>query len=148
MIDILVYLFENYASLSASPEPGLLARKLSAVGFQADEIGAALDWLAPLQEYQREEIPSSGLRIYTDEEHARIGRDCLGFLMFLESGGFVTPAARELIVERSLALEDDPVPLDKFKIIVLMVLWRDEQPLEPLIVEELLTEESDFSQLH
>jgi Smg protein len=149
MIDILVYLFENYTSLSASPEPGLLARKLSAVGFQADEIGAALDWLAPLHEQQPDErLPATGIRIYTEEEHARLGRDCLGFLMFLESSGFVSPTAREVIVERSLALDDDPVPLEKFKIIVLMVLWRSEQPLEPLIVEELLTEESDLSLLH
>ena len=37
MIDILVYLFENYLP-DACPEPALLARKLSAAGFEQEEI--------------------------------------------------------------------------------------------------------------
>jgi Smg protein len=37
-----------------------------------------------------------------------------------------------------MMLDDDSIPLDKFKVIVLMVLWSREEDLEPLIVEELL----------
>ena len=39
MIDILVYLFENYSDFSSHPEGDSLARKLSAVGFDELEIG-------------------------------------------------------------------------------------------------------------
>ena len=44
MIDILVYLFENYLP-DACPEPEVLARKLSAAGFGSDDISEALSWL-------------------------------------------------------------------------------------------------------
>jgi Smg protein len=78
------------------------------------------------------------LRIYTESEQEKLGVDCLNFIIFIELAGVITPALRELIVERGMALEDTRVPLSKLKIIVLMVLWSREQDLEPLIVEELL----------
>jgi Smg protein len=140
MIDILVYLFENYYDFTAHPKPDALARKLSAVGFEEEEISVALDWLNGLKTARVAEFASDrrAVRIYTDDEQQKLGVDCLNFVVFLELAGVITPALRELIVERGMSLEDDPVPLAKFKIIVLMVLWSREQDLEPLIVEELL----------
>ena len=46
MFEILVYLFENYAHVDACPAPDQLARKLSAAGFEDEDISAALDWLS------------------------------------------------------------------------------------------------------
>lgn len=140
MIDILVYLFENYQDFTAHPKPDALARKLTAVGFEETEISVALDWLDGLKTARVAEFTSDrrALRIYTADEQQKLGVDCLNFVVFLELARVITPALRELIVERGMSLEDDPVPLSKFKIIVLMVLWSREQNLEPLIVEELL----------
>lgn len=140
MIDVLVYLFENYYDFTTHPKPEALARKLSAVGFEDDEISVALDWLAGLKSARVAEFASDrrALRIYTEDEQEKLGVECLNFVVFLELAGVITPALRELIVERGMSLDDDPVPLAKFKIIVLMVLWSREQDLEPLIVEELL----------
>lgn len=140
MIDILVYLFENYYDFTAHPKPDALARKLTAVGFEQEEISVALDWLDGLKTARVAEFSSDrrAVRIYTDDEQQKLGVDCLNLIVFLELAGVVTPALRELIVERGMSLDDDPVPLGKFKIIVLMVLWSREQDLEPLIVEELL----------
>ena len=45
MFDVLVYLYENYWRPDACPEPKQLSRKLSAVGFDNDEIQDALRWL-------------------------------------------------------------------------------------------------------
>ena len=45
MFDVLVYLYENYWRPDACPEHDQLARKLSAVGFESDEIEEALTWL-------------------------------------------------------------------------------------------------------
>jgi Smg protein len=59
----------------------------------------------------------------------------------------LAPALRELVVEGAMLLDDDPVPLAKFKIIVLMILWSRDQALEPLIVEELL-DDGDHRLLH
>lgn len=79
------------------------------------------------------------LRIYSVGEQQELGVECLSIIIFLETAGVITPALRELIIERGIALQDDPVPLGKFKIIVLMVLWSLEQSLEPLIIEECFT---------
>lgn len=142
MLDVLVHLFENYYDFTAHPKPETLARKLSAVGFGQDEISVALDWLQGLKSVRITEFASDrrALRIYTENEQEKLGVDCLNFIVFIELAGVITPALRELIVERGMSLEDDRVPLSKLKIIVLMVLWSREQDLEPLIVEELLYE--------
>lgn len=140
MIDILVYLFENYQDLSEHPKPDALARKLSAIGFEDEDISLALVWLNGLKNASPADWscnPASH-RVYTVEEQYRLGADCLSFIIFLENAGVISPHHRELIIEYAMMLADDPVPLDKFKVIVLMVLWSREQDLEPLIVEELL----------
>ena len=48
MFDVLVYLYENYWRPDACPEPQQLRRKLSAVGFESEEIQEALRWLEGL----------------------------------------------------------------------------------------------------
>lgn len=140
MIDILVYLFENYQSFSSHPKPDALARKLSAVGFDDEEISVALGWLSGLKNAPVVEFSTDvrSVRIYSGEEQQKLGIECLSFVCFLETAGVISPAIRELIIERGMELDEDPVPLPKFKIIVLIVLWSREQDLEPLIVEELL----------
>ena len=140
MIDILVYLFENYHDFSSHPKPDALARKLSAVGFDEDEISVALGWLSGLKNAQIAEFSGTrqSLRVYLAEEQQKLGTECLNLIFFLESASVITPAMRELIVERAMMLEDDLIPLAKFKIVVLMALWSQKQALEPLIVEELL----------
>lgn len=149
MIDILVYLFENYQDLSAHPKPDALARKLSDIGFEDEDISLALVWLNGLKNTQSAEWTCSPLaqRVYTAEEQFRLGAECLSFVIFLETAGVISPKLRELVIEHAMILDDDPVPLDKFKVIVLMVLWSREQDLEPLIVEELLYE-ADHELMH
>jgi len=142
MIDILVYLFENYHDFSAHPKHEALARKLGAVGFEAREISEALGWLAELKRFPVQEFDygNRSTRILSFEEGNKLGMECCRFLLFLESAGLTTGSQREIIIDRAMVLEDNPVPLGKFKIIVLMVLWSSQSGLEPLIVEELLYE--------
>lgn len=149
MIDILVYLFENYHDFSARPKSKALKRRLSAVGFQEEAIGVALRWLDGLKAAPVIEGPDDhrALRVYLPEEQRKLGLECLSFIAFLEGADLLPPALRELVVEGAMLLDDDPVPLAKFKIIVLMILWSREQVLEPLIVEELL-DDGDQRLLH
>jgi len=146
MIDVLVFLFENYFDFSTHPSPDALVRKLSVAGFEPDEISQALDWLDALKASQPAgfAVTPGSSRVYTPEEQDRLGADGLDFILFLESAGVVTPALRELILDRATTLDDDRVSLEKLKIIVLMVLWSQEQDLEPLIVEELLNTPDDI----
>jgi Smg protein len=48
MLEVLVYLFENYYQDDARPDHDTLARKLTAAGFENEDIHDALDWLRDL----------------------------------------------------------------------------------------------------
>jgi Smg protein len=160
MFDILVYLFEMYAQHGGGPEvpaPGVLMRKLSAVGFEQEDISAALEWLSGLENFAGEDASRSRLadtqatRIYSMREMARLPVECRGFLAFLEDTEVIDGMLRELIIERAMALRDLNVPLDKLKIIVLMVLWRRHptmEALDGLLLEELLSAENALPVLH
>lgn len=147
MFDILVYLFENYVHADACPEAEQLARKLSAVGFEEEEINEALEWLTGLRQVssQRPDIrpDSKATRFYAEQELARIDVECRGFLAFLENAGLVNAVSRELIIERAMALPDAALTLNRFKVIVLMVLWQQDAPMDSLILDELLTEDDE-----
>ncbi|MDQ5877638.1 MAG: Smg protein [Pseudomonadota bacterium] len=145
MIDVLVFLFENYFDISTHPAPDTLVRKLSAAGFDPDEISLALDWLHELKTARPSEFvaDSRAIRVYTDDEQTKLADGCLDFIVFLETAGVVKAPLRELILDRAMGLEDDRVSLEKLKIIVLMVLWSQDQDLEPLIIEELLNPPED-----
>jgi Smg protein len=150
MFDILVYVFENYLP-EACPEPGALARKLSAVGFEEDDISEALQWLAGLEQAHDEagfhRLPEAGThRLYDDEEMVRLSAQCRGFLCFLEQAEAIDATIRELIVERAMAVDGDEngtLSLAKFKVIVLMVMWRRQLSLDNLVFEDLLAEDED-----
>lgn len=146
MIDILVYLFENYLP-DACPEPAVLARKLSAAGFGTDDISAALSWLDGLagEENARCRNPAhaGAMRIYDAEEQERLPAACRGFIAFLERHDAVDASLREAIIERALALPDEQVSLDRLKVIVLAVIWRYRHEVDALILEELLAEDND-----
>ena len=152
MFDILVYLFENFFHADAYPEPEQLALKLSAAGFEDEEISEALQWLDGLQEAGGDSLPAiavdnDSLRCYAAEETARLDTDCRGLIAFLESAGVLNPLTRELIIERAMALSEHLVPLSRLKIIVLMVLWQQHQAMDSLILEELLSG-NDARDLH
>ena len=145
MFDILVYLFENYVHADACPEPAQLARKLTAAGFEEDEIADALEWLSGLRQLSDADRPPhcarpGSLRVYGEDELRRLGVECRGFLLFLENAGILDAACREMIVERALALGETEIELENLKVIVLMVLWQQDRPINGLILDELLNE--------
>ena len=148
MIDILVYLFENYADFSAHPEGGAIARKLSAIGFDDLDIHIALEWLERVRQSPAPAFVSHGMRIFTEAERDSLGEGCLDFLIFLERAGVIDAPLRELMLECSVDLPEQPLDLEHFKVILLMVLWSREQELDPLIVEELLAGSLDSSRYH
>jgi len=144
MIDILVYLFEHYPP-DGCPEPAVLARKLTAAGFESDEISAALTWLEGFPTDAASQLPAhaGSIRIYDAEEQERLPAACRGFISFLEQHDAVDARLREAIIERALALPDAEVSLDRLKVIVLAVIWRYRHEVEALILEELLAEDVD-----
>jgi Smg protein len=143
MFDILVFLFENYFHAGAYPDQETLSTRLSAAGFDSRDISQALTWLSGLERAgngsRPNSIPSKGFRFYTEPELSTLTTEARGFLLFLESAGVISVLQRELIIERVVALDEPAVDLDKVKLIVLMVLWNQNETLDSLVLEELIS---------
>ncbi|CAN5219901.1 DUF494 domain-containing protein [soil metagenome] len=158
MFDVLVYLYETYYRPDACPDSAALAKKLSAVGFEDDEISKALGWLTDLAEttqqlsvqYPQQTAFSFGTRIYVVQELDALGTAAVGFIQFLEAAKVINPIQREIIIERALAVSDSHISLDKLKVIVLMVLWSQGQEPDGLMFDELFLDEDEEEprQLH
>ena len=148
MFDVLVYLYENYGAPQACPDADSLSRKLTAAGFDDEEISEALAWLQGLEQVTQQSIAvgpegDRAFRIYAAIEEERLGAESIGFLTFLEHAGQLTPTQREIVIERALAVDDTPIPLDMIKVIVLMVLWSQQADIDVLLLEELLHDGSE-----
>ena len=160
MFEVLVYVYENYWGLDVCPELPHLRRRLTAVGFDADDIQAALIWLDGLnmaaqstQVYlpfpatdkpdivrqvanMQAQSPQS-MRGYSTAEQIHLGSQVLGYVSFLESAGVLPPHMREIVIDRAMATQGNPVDLDDLKIIVLMVYWSFGQEPDSLVLDEL-----------
>ena len=166
MFEVLVYVYENYWQGDACPELPQLGRKLTAVGFEAEDIQAALIWLDGLNTAaQSTQIYLSNtdsklttrlehttavqaqspwsMRAYSIAEQEHIGSAALGFVSFLESSGVLPPQMREIVIDRAMAAPGNPVDLDDLKIIVLMVYWSFGEEPDALVLDELCDDTSD-----
>lgn len=146
MFEVLVYLYENYWRPDACPSHQQLSRKLSAVGFESDEIQDALKWLdglATSAESCTGHQSEQSLRVYSDAERELLGDDSIGFISFLESAGVLPPTMREMVLDRANAVGNGPIELDDLKIIVLMVFWSLGEEPDALILDELFVDEAD-----
>jgi Smg protein len=146
MFDVLVYLYENFPALSGADEPSdadTLARKLTAAGFDKEEISDALAWLQGLAQVTRQSL--------SVREAERLGPDGVAFIAFLEGAGQLSGTQREIVIERALAVGQQdgewPVAIDKLKLIVLIVLWSQQADIDILLLEELL-DDGDERLLH
>ncbi|MEO8298435.1 MAG: DUF494 domain-containing protein [Burkholderiales bacterium] len=146
MFDVLVYLYENYWRPDACPDHDQLSKKLTAVGFESEEIEDALSWLDGLADAAQSHLGTQGaksMRVYSPFEQEHLGEASIGFISFLESAGVLPPAMREIVVDRAMASAGGPVPLEDLKIIVLMVFWSVGEEPDALILDELFVDADD-----
>lgn len=131
VIDVLLYLFENYIDNddAGQPDKAALETELEQVGFPELEINKALDWLENMTVIAEESpeskpvAPALAMRFYADEELEVLSSSCRGYLLFLEQVGVLDPVTREIVIERVMALEADEIDLEQLKWVVLMVLF-------------------------
>jgi len=129
VLDLLMYLFENYIydEPEAEPDRDSLSESLEQAGFSRGEIDRAFVWLDGLADQRQ--LPELGshsddpVRLYSTEESRRIDVEARGFLMYLENSGVVDAAHRELILDRLVALDAEEIGLEDLKWVVLMVLF-------------------------
>jgi Smg protein len=129
VLDILIYLFENYfdGELDSGLEPDrdTLAQELERAGFPSAEVQRALAWLEELAtDPSRADFASTGraIRVFDALEQSRLDTDCRGYLVHLEHVGILSPAQRERVIDRLMALDGDEIDIERLKWVVLMVL--------------------------
>jgi Smg protein len=164
MFEVLTFVYENYWHGDACPELAYLERKLSAVGFDSQEIKDALTWLNELNLAARGLQPAAlavpessnplpparqtltqsphSMRVYTRAEQRHLGPQGLGFIVFLETAGVLTADMREIVLDRAMAAPADPLPLEDLKMIVLMVFWSLGIEPDALVLDELSEDSS------
>ena len=147
VLDLLIYLFENYMSADDEPRPDrdTLKVELDKAGFAEPDIERALEWLDGLsgeQLGQVAEATARAVRVFSGPELTRLDTDVRGYLMYLENVRILSGAQREVVIDRLMALEADEIDVEQVKWVVLMVLFS--QPgqesayaqMEDLVFEE------------
>ena len=131
MLEVLIYLFENYIVDGVSFEPGQdeLAQELEGAGFPSEEIDKAFVWLEDLlgicdQEGSLEgQLPAnSSIRMYTKHETQCLQITGQSLLTRLVNIGVLDQFSREMVIDRVMALDSIDVSIDHIKWVVLMVL--------------------------
>jgi len=128
VFDVLMYLFENYYmddDNPAAPDRESVQQELSKAGFPSQEIERAFQWM---EELANDEEPPAleterSMRLFSSREMERLDTECRGFILFLEQMGVLSPASRELTIDRAMALENEDFDLDQLKWVILMVLF-------------------------
>src|SRR6056300_1232656 len=130
MFELLIYMFENYLSAQSKLDFNNMSLELEAAGFDNDEIKIAFDWFTQLK-VMSDKVPlklknrtKPKLRIYTANENEKISPDALGFLIFLEQAQVLNDYEREIIIDRSMALNQNFISIDEIRWIVMMTLWK------------------------
>ena len=147
VLDLLIYLFENYMSADDEPRPDrdTLKVELDRAGFAEPDIERALEWLDGLSGDQLGKVAEAtvrAVRVFSGPELTRLDTDVRGYLMYLENVKILSGAQREVVIDRLMALEADEIDVEQVKWVVLMVLFS--QPgqesayaqLEDLVFEE------------
>jgi Smg protein len=149
VLDVLMYLFENYMDddTAAEADPETLKTQLREAGFLSTEINKAFAWLEDLAIMQegdslRPAKTARSIRVFSPTEEKKLDVECRGFLMFLEQMGVLNGTSRELVIDRIMALEFPDIDLEQVKWVVLMVLFN--QPgleeaftwMENMVMEE------------
>jgi Smg protein len=145
MYEVLAYVYEHYERTDLAYNGDKIARKLSAAGFEREEIHSALRWLAGMRAVATREAVSvpeveAAHRVFSPRELVKLETACLGYLLTLEQSGVLCPQTREQVLERALAADGEPLVLAQLKVIVLMVLWSKGLPSRQLLAHDLFIE--------
>lgn len=162
--DVLLYMFEHYEELpdDAPPSAGAealftseildddpLEQALVSEGFGQHEIHHAFRWLDELADqvdpvgdqsrgYELA-VSARSMRILSAEERQLLSMECIDFLMYLQSAEVISAAQRELILDRTTALNMRDMNLEQFQWLILMVLANQPDEEDACIwLEELL----------
>ncbi|MEY4195413.1 MAG: hypothetical protein RLZZ226_1781, partial [Pseudomonadota bacterium] len=81
-------------------------------------------------------------------EMNRLDTECRGLLLFLEQSGILTPACREIVLDRVLDFDEEVISMENLKWIVLMVLFSQPDQEQAFARMETLVYDNQPNYLH
>jgi len=153
VLDVLVYLFQNYISDEAEVEADRdsVHTELLEAGFPNAEVEKALAWLEDLS--TQEHLPATleaerSMRVFAHEERSKVSTEALGFLMDLERSGILSVEGREIIMNRVMTLDTEQIDVEELKWLILMALFNQPGQEEAYAWVEDLVFDGDGGYLH
>lgn len=129
IIDVLVYLFENYMTehvdLKENYTVNHIYQGLEDAGFTKKIIDHAFQWLHDVNEMSNQIIQQSAdaHRIYAGIERQFLDEECIDFIMYLEDTKILNPSTREFLVNSLLNLNADNIDVDDLQWLALIILY-------------------------
>ena len=130
VLEVLLFIFEHFCDDDSgyTDQEDDLVSTLVQCGFGKNEVEKALLWLDDLvdlrdQDYSPDAHKTTAIRIYTAFEKEKLKTDCRGFILFMEQVGVLDCQAREMVIDRAIALEGKEVDIERLKWVVMMVLY-------------------------
>ena len=130
VLDVLIYLFDHCIeeNIDYSSKQETLITELENAGFSTKDIKKAFAWLESicLHKDKKTSIKSEAnigtFRIFDKTEKLKLNIECQNFLYGIEKYGILDKFIRELIIDRTMALELSDITLEHFKWVALMVI--------------------------
>lgn len=129
IIDVLVYLFENYLSeqsnLNEQYTKNSIYQGLEQAGFETNTIDQAINWLININDEPQPKINQAedSFRVYSPLEVELLEQEGIDFISYLESTGILTPTTRELLLNGLLNLNTDNIDVDDLQWLALIILF-------------------------
>ncbi|RMH17050.1 MAG: DUF494 domain-containing protein [Gammaproteobacteria bacterium] len=133
VLDVLVYVYEEFLCSDEESSLERLQKKLIEAGFEDASIKHAISWLDDLSNASSDwqegttANPAGGIssfRVFSEMEEQHFTRDALGFLHLLCQNGLLDRLSREWVIERALALQPDTrLDVEQLQWVVLFVLY-------------------------
>lgn len=129
IIDVLVYLFENYITektdLNQHDNQMMIYSGLQDAGFERPLIDSAFAWLGKVKASPKVEIRQSkgAIRLYTAPELNLLDDEGVDFIQYLEATEILKPSTRELLLNALHDLNADNIDVDDLQWLALIILY-------------------------
>ena len=140
MLDLLIYLFENYISTKPKLNMNDITVELEEAGFNDKDISSAFDWFNHLEKINNgfELTNKDSLRVLSQKEYEKISSEAFTFLTFLLSAKILNSTEFEVILDQIMILNQKSINIDEMRWIVMMTLWKRGKENSYLFVEDSL----------
>ena len=140
MLDLLIYLFENYISTKPKLNMNDITVELEEAGFNDKDISSAFDWFNHLEKINNssELTNKNSLRVLSQKEYEKISSEAFTFLTFLLNAKILNSTEFEVILDQIMILNQKSINIDEMRWIVMMTLWKSGKENSYLFVEDSL----------